>query len=232
MYTRINTLLSESLDPEVYAYGIAKLEGLIPQYSWGISILRRLSDEVIDGIKDGPTHAYLGLYNEVNAELNDLVAGLSRKLSAIQVENKPVKATVSEGELDEEYSRTLTYAVSHKMIATRAGLGWIGKTDLLVSHRFGPRVRLASILFNAPLDYEPEPTEESLCGDCGVCVSVCPARAATGESWRAGIHRDSFFNAFLCQDYCRKISREKIGKNVTICGKCVSLCPKGKKAKA
>ena len=27
----------------------------------------------------------------------------------------------------------LRYDISHKMVATRAGLGWIGKTDLFVS---------------------------------------------------------------------------------------------------
>ena len=38
--------------------------------------------------------------------------------------------------------------ISHKMVATRAGLGWIGKADLFISSRFGPRLRLVSILIN------------------------------------------------------------------------------------
>jgi epoxyqueuosine reductase QueG len=45
----------------------------------------------------------------------------------------------------------LTQLPSHKMVATRAGLGWIGKTDLFVSNKYGPRVRLASIRIDAPV---------------------------------------------------------------------------------
>jgi len=38
----------------------------------------------------------------------------------------------------EQYLEKLTYDLSHKMVATRAGLGWIGKTDLFISEAFGP----------------------------------------------------------------------------------------------
>jgi epoxyqueuosine reductase QueG len=38
------------------------------------------------------------------------------------------------------------------MAATRAGIGWIGKKDLLVSEKFGPRNRLASVLTNYPFE--------------------------------------------------------------------------------
>jgi epoxyqueuosine reductase QueG len=39
----------------------------------------------------------------------------------------------------------------HKTVATRAGLGWVGKSALLISDRFGAALRLTSVLTDAPL---------------------------------------------------------------------------------
>jgi hypothetical protein len=88
----------------------------------------------------------------------------------------PVQATVHESELDAEYFTTLRHDFSHKMTATHAGLGWIGKTDLLVSQDFGPRVRLASLLVDYPLKDAGTPVTESRCGSCRICVTHVPAR--------------------------------------------------------
>jgi len=50
-----------------------------------------------------------------------------------------------------------------------------------------------------------------------------------GSGFTTSMDRDVFFDAFKCRDYCRKISAERIKKEITICGICVSVCPKGKK---
>lgn len=41
---------------------------------------------------------------------------------------------------------------SFKYAAVQAGLGWIGKSGVLVTRKFGPRVRLAAILIDYPLE--------------------------------------------------------------------------------
>ena len=62
---------------------------------------------------------------------------------------------------------------NHKMAATSAGLGWIGKNGLLISTDYGPRLSLATVLTDAPL--EPDaPMEHSLCGECMLCMKHCP----------------------------------------------------------
>ena len=116
------------------------------------------------------------------------------------------------------------------MVATRSGLGWIGKTDLLVSRRFGPRVRLASILTDLPLEPLASPIDESRCGSCSLCVDACPAGAATGEPWSAGIHRDRYFDAFKCRD-CRGISRRTVEPAISLCGRCLYM-PEGRVRKS
>ena len=215
-------------DPE-YATGIALLEGLLPaelvKYRYGLSLVRKLDDAVIDRIADGPTADYVELYHSVNQELNAKAAGIADLLKGAGIDALTVKATLDEHDLDREFSRKLRCRVSHKMVATRAGLGWIGKTDLLVTRRFGPRVRLASVLMVEAFDEPGVPITGSRCGACRICVDACPAGAATGGVWTAGVDRDSFFDAFKCMGFCRRISQERIGGKATVCGICVARCP-------
>jgi epoxyqueuosine reductase QueG len=64
----------------------------------------------------------------------------------------------------------------HKTVATKAGFGWIGKSALLITKRYGAAIRLASVLTDADLD-TAEPVEQSMCGDCRQCADHCPAKA-------------------------------------------------------
>ncbi len=226
----IHSVLRAHLDESRYEYGFADLTGLLAdryaQYTHGISILRHLDTSILDGIADGPTREYFDHYHSINGELNDAVGRIAADLSTQGIVCEAVTATARDEELDDNLRATLAYPLSHKLVATRAGLGWIGKTDLLVSRRFGPRVRLASIVMTTPIE-TGVPTSESECADCSLCVELCPAQAANGKSWHAGVARESFFDAFQCRNYCRKISLERLGERISLCGKCVSGCPLG-----
>lgn len=232
MISLVTNVLKNKLDPDTYIYGFACVKGLINEklsaYTYAISILRKLDDKVIDDIANGPSPAYYDHYNDINAELNLTVARLAAELAVTGFNFYPVSATVADENLDDTYRKNLTYFVSHKMAATRAGLGWIGKTDLLVSRKFGPRVRLATILTDMKLPQLQKPINESLCGECTICVDHCPAQAANGIAWKTDIHRDVFFNPFKCREYCRKISQERLNRVISLCGKCISLCPCGR----
>jgi epoxyqueuosine reductase QueG len=193
----------------------------------GISILRKLEDAVVDGIGLGPTFAYLDHYHQVNRELNECVQSIAASLEHAGFPSLAIPATVDDQKIQQQLLSTLSYPVSHKLVATRAGLGFVGKTDLLVSKRFGPRTRLASILTQAPLEVA-DPINQSQCGTCSVCVKTCPAEAANGKSWQAGMAREEFFDAFKCRAYCRQISQEKLQEDISLCGLCVHVCPMGK----
>jgi epoxyqueuosine reductase len=115
---------------------------------------------------------------------------------------------------------------SHKTAATRAGLGWVGKSALFVSSDFGPGVRLASVLTDAPLA-TGAPVVESRCGKCTECVEACPYGAIKGAQWHAGIARDELLDAFLCSKE-REAYIPKLGFKHP-CGLCIKACPFGKK---
>jgi len=153
---------------------------------------------------------------------------ICKLLKNYNIEAYPIKATVEDSELDDTYKKTLRYFFSHKMVATRSGIGWIGKTDLLITSRFGPRVRLASILMTSSITDIGNPINASQCGNCNICVDNCPAQAATGKSWTIEIDRNEFYNPFKCREFCRQISADKIKKEISLCGICISVCPKGK----
>lgn len=221
-------ILNSLLDPAKYQFGFADMRGLLPSqygaYSCGIAIIRRLNDDIVDGIADGPTRAYLRHYEEINTELNQIVEQTAEQLNACGIESIGIPATLSDAQLNQEHRRTLSSDVSHKQVATRAGLGWIGKCDLLITNRFGPRVRLASVLTVGPFE-AGKPIDESRCGDCSLCVDQCPAKAASGALWNINLHRDEFFDATKCRAYCRRVSEERLGVCISLCGKCVSVCP-------
>lgn len=115
---------------------------------------------------------------------------------------------------------------SHKLAANLAGLGWIGKSCLLITPDYGPRIRLATILTDAPL--KASSMISSKCGNCMECVNICPAKAFTGASFNPLEPREARFNPNLHRDYSKK-REEKLGEG--ICGLCVYICPYGRPRK-
>lgn len=163
-------------------------------------------------------------------ELICLVTDLAAKLNALGVRSLPITPTSNQLYRSPEYTRTLRHYFSHKMVGPRAGLGWIRKSDLFISVKFGPRLRLASILVDYPLKPLTPPIDRSRCGKCNVCVEACPARAATGKLWNIKVDRDEFYDAYKCRDKAREISLAATGQNDDeICGICIAVCPSGRK---
>jgi len=226
----INTLLPE----DEYIFGTADLTGLINkkfgEYRFGISIGKRLDDMIIDAIENGPTLEYYDYYNQINNELSETAKIVKKGLQKIDIDSFVIEPTISTNSKEfEQYLPTLTVDISHKMVATRAGLGWIGKTDLFISKAFGPRLRLVSLLINQKPDDDSNPIDRSRCGTCNICVDRCPAQAANGLLWDINTHRDTFFNAHKCRDKCGELAKQRLNVDKRICGLCISVCPIGKK---
>ena len=230
----IEQIIIKRLVPSTdYIYGFANLKGLLADefidYQYGISIGKRLDDKIVDQIENGPTPEYFYHYKDVNHELNALATSICSELKEKNINCIDIVPSISP--LSDEfkpYAEKLRYKISHKMIATRAGLGWIGKTDLFISKDFGPRLRLVSILIDRPGKVTGKTFDISKCGKCDICVKRCPAQAANGILWDINTDRDIFFDAHKCRQKCRELSKLLLNKDTTICGICVSICPFGK----
>jgi len=216
-----------------YIVGFAHLGHLLPEkygdHCYAIVIGKKLEKSIVDSIKEGPTQNYWQYYKKVNRELSALVHDIANELRRENISTYIIEPTLSEEELDKEYYETLRSDFSHKMAATQAGLGWIGKTGLFISEKFGPRLRLITLLTDYPLICENEPIEESRCGECKCCVEKCPAQAANGKLWNIDVDRDEFFDAFKCRQKCLELTWENFSVKVSICGICIAACPIGLK---
>lgn len=107
--------------------------------------------------------------------------------------------------------RTLQAIFSYKQAAQATGMGRIGMSSLLITEKFGPRVRFAVCLTEAVLEPTPE-IDYNICRYCNVCVLKCPAgalsRPKTGEAYA--------INKFACREYV-----EAAGG----CSECMRVCP-------
>ena len=199
--------------------GIADLSGIVDgEARTGVSVAVPLPQSIVRDLQTAPTKEYYDAYHSLNAMLDDIVTCGAEFLrangySAYANTTKVVKT-------DADWRTPLP----HKTVATRAGLGWIGKNCLLVTEKYGSALRLSSIVCDAPLPVDT-PIDESRCGGCTVCVDSCPAGALTGKLWNVTVDRDEL----LCKEDCRKTQLERMkratGIETDLCGLCFAVCP-------
>ncbi|MBI2868607.1 MAG: epoxyqueuosine reductase [Chloroflexi bacterium] len=87
---------------------------------------------------------------------------------------KALPLTADGGPFD---GRFLFAPFSYKHAAEAAGLGYFGKSSLIISPEFGPRMRLSCCLTEAGLEPTPGSGGASQCAGCQVCIDSCPAEA-------------------------------------------------------
>jgi len=204
--------------------GIGDLSALPPDaragMPIGISVAVKYPNDVIRGIAELPTQEYCDWYNKLNEDL-DMLVTLGADLLRTFGYNAFAQTRERVGHYDDDRMRT---ALPHKTVATRAGLGWIGKCALLINPTYGSMIRISSILTDAPLK-TAQPINKGKCGDCMICADACPAGAVSGKEWDISMKREDFFDAEACKKQCRERSMRGFGGTHTICGKCIEVCP-------
>ncbi len=159
-------------------------------------------------------------YDIINQRLDHITSKLSSMVQSDGYRALPVPAS------QQVNHKKLCGIFSNKLAAHLAGLGWIGKSCLLVTPQVGPRVRWATVLTNAPLEPAVERLQDR-CGKCRECVDICPPQAFTGRPFHEDEPREARFAADKCSDYLQK-REDEIGDSV--CGLCLYVCPYGRKS--
>lgn len=108
-------------------------------------------------------------------------------------------------------TRFLEAVFSYKHAGQAAGLGYIGRSSLLISRDFGPRVRLSCCLTEALLK-PAKVTTANICEGCDICMEICPAGALN----RPQAEEPYVINKFACASF-----RNASGG----CSECMRLCP-------
>lgn len=117
-----------------------------------------------------------------------------------------------------------TGELSDRAVAERAGIGWSAKNCAVITPEFGSYVYLGEIISDLPFEAD-EPMEEQ-CGECRLCLDVCP----TGALVQGGQLNSQKCVAYLTQTkgFLPDEYRAKIGNRIYGCDTCQTVCPKNK----
>ena len=147
--------------------------------------------------------------NYINGELNKATYQVAKACRNNGVKALPLPAAPFD-------ARFLEAVFSFKHAAQAAGLGYLGRSSLLITPDFGPRLRLSCCLVGAPL--EPTKTKVgviNLCKSCKICINNCPAGAIqTPQSEEPYV-----INKFACSTFLNESGG---------CSECMRLCPAGR----
>jgi epoxyqueuosine reductase len=202
--------------------------GLLDLLPTAVSLAMRVSPAVLESLEGRPNQLYEHHYRQVNFALDRLTFALASHIQALGRRALPIPASQL---VDWQNQRG---HLSHKRIAVAAGLGWLGRNNLLVTPGFGSQVRLATVLTDLELDAGtrdmagaghnpipsaelgscPKPRQDS-CGSCRACMSACPAHAI-GDTPADFDHQSCF--AMLKEFQSRRYVSQYI------CGLCVRAC--------
>lgn len=113
--------------------------------------------------------------------------------------------------------------VLHVPIAVEAGIGELGRNNILITAKYGPRLRLATVTTDLPMAID-KPVDlglQRLCTLCKKCAVCCPSQSIPHgdkvvvrgvEKWQTD------------QDRCVKFWMANPQK-WNDCGRCISVCP-------
>ena len=210
------------LDFDIDLFGVADIKdvkkdfmiskGIIEKVDSAVCLGFGLSELVMEELSSLPTKLYSHHYKNVNTYLDQVALKVYNYISKKGYLALPIPASQV---IDWQ---TYDAHLSHRHVGNLAGLGWIGRNNLLVNKDLGCRFRLVSILTNMPLKTD-RPADIG-CGDCKACINACPAGAIK--------EKVSDFDYKSCLHKLKEFQRQHIVEQY-ICGVCVNACRGGKK---
>jgi len=165
----------------------------------------QISEGVLNTIKDSPTLIYKQHYKTVNWLLDQSAYHLVRF-----IEEKGYNALAIPASQTVDWQNQKGH-ISHKLLAVEAGLGFIGKSGLVVNPQYGARVRYVSVLTD--LEFEPDKKIVGDCSNCKKCITSCPAGAISEQG----------VDLKKCLAKLKEFARMP-GIGQYICGVCVKVC--------
>ena len=111
--------------------------------------------------------------------------------------------------------------------AVRAGVGWSGKSTMVLAPGHGPWMLLGSVVTDAPLEVTV-PMQRG-CGTCVACLPACPTGAIDARGLDA---RRCLATWLQTPGSIPQWIRPRLGRRIYGCDDCLTACPPGHRALA
>jgi len=168
-------------------------------------------------------------YEVINARLEQIAMDTARWLEDLGYDSMYFPATYAHHAPIMEKVKYFMSPFPHRGAAVRAGLGEFGYNNLFLSERFGPRIRINSVITSAELKPD-EILKHPIClrDKCLLCVKKCSANCITPKE---DSDRDKIFinpPSNIDVEKCYTSHGDK-----DLCpGLCIRICPIGRKRKS
>ncbi|WP_413504589.1 tRNA epoxyqueuosine(34) reductase QueG [Serratia grimesii] len=112
--------------------------------------------------------------------------------------------------------------VMERALASKAGIGWVGKHSLILNREAGSWFFLGELLIDLPLPVD-EPQEEQ-CGRCVACITTCPTGAIVAP-YTVDARRCISYLTIELEGAIPEEFRPLLGNRIYGCDDCQLICP-------
>ncbi len=160
-----------------------------------------------------PTNDFLDEFKRANHLIQQIERSICERLSSSGIPALALR----------DFAQTRKAIVPLKRLALQAGIGWMGKSTLIVTEEYGPAIRLGGVAIAQELVSDRE-TRESKCGTCLICSNSCPGGCIRGVEWNEKLEPKDLLDIERCKETNRRLTVDALGVEATMCSTCMSVC--------